>query len=314
MKVVYITLFLCLLLLRPYAFADNNIQNYQKIFNPVYTKDGKLKVAIRSWHNDSNNLMYIVVDPHSFKTFITSAANLTLDKSQKGKIKKLAHTPYWKALNKYNSCSAKQKVNCGAIKSEIVPLEGSFLTIDMCPSSKPFEEEFFLKLVELSDKLCEPIPISLCISGLWVNKHQEELLWFIKQQELRKLQITWVNHSFSHPYYPERPIETNFLLSNQEDFENEILNSEKIMLEHNITPSVFFRFPGLVSNKKLLHKLKSFGLIPLGSNAWLAKGEKVSPGAFILVHGNSNEPAGIKLIMPMLDKLKLLPIESAFGQ
>ncbi len=33
---------------------------------------------------------------------------------------------------------------------------------------------------------------------------------------------------------------------------------------------------------------------------------------FILVHGNSNEKAGIDLIMPMLPELKLLPIEKAF--
>ncbi|KJV78934.1 hypothetical protein RMAECT_0691 [Rickettsia rhipicephali str. Ect] len=52
------------------------------------------------------------------------------------------------------------------------------------------------------------------------------------------------------------------------------------------------------------------GFIPLGSNVWLAKGEKVQNGSFILVHGNSNKKAGIDLIMPMLPKL--LPIEKAF--
>lgn len=60
-------------------------------------------------------------------------------------------------------------------------------------------------------------------------------------------------------------------------------------------------------------KLKSFGLIPLGSNCWLAKGEKVTNGAFILVHGNSNEPEEIKIIMPIIDNLNLLPIENAFS-
>ncbi|KJV97693.1 hypothetical protein RAMDARK_0198 [Rickettsia amblyommatis str. Darkwater] len=32
-------------------------------------------------------------------------------------------------------------------------------------------------------------------------KHTEEFLWLLKQQENGYLQITWVNHSFSHPYF-----------------------------------------------------------------------------------------------------------------
>ena len=311
---------LCLLFLKPYASGSHDysqIQNYQNIFIPVYVQDNKIKVAIRSWYNYSNKLMYILVDPYSLKTSIISAVDLTFDSTQadkKAAMQKLKNTPYLKALDKYTNCNGKQIANCGATNSEIIKLDGSFLTIDMCPSSKNFEKEFFLKLVELSDKLHRPIPISLCISGLWVERHEHEFLWLKKQQDLGKLQITWVNHSFSHPYSKDKPLENNFLLSNQENFEDEILNTEKIILEHGIIPSVFFRFPGLISNNALLSKLKTFGLIPLGSNAWLAKGEKVTPGAFILVHGNGNEPTGIEQIIPILDQLKLLPIESAFMQ
>lgn len=315
---VYIVL--CLILLKPDASVSHDysqIQNYQNIFIPVYDQDNKLKVAIRSWRDYSNNLMYILVDPYSLKTSIISAADLTFDITQtdkKAAMQKLKNTPYLKALGKYTNCNGKQIANCGATNSKITKLDGSFLTIDMCPSSKNFEKEFFIKLVALSDKLHRPITISLCISGLWVERHENEFLWLKKQQDLGKLQITWVNHSFSHPYYKDKPIEENFLLSNQQNFEDEILSTEKIMLEHGIIPSVFFRFPGLISNNALLSKLRTFGLIPLGSNAWLAKGEGVTPGAFILVHGNSNEPKGIELIIPMLDELKLLPIESAFIQ
>ena len=314
-----------LLFLGSYAFASdysNKIQNYHKIFTPVYIQDNKIKVAIRSWYNDANELMYILVDPYSLKTSITPVADLTPYNIQTGQkttvskdnMQKLKDTPYLKALNQYTHCNAMQRENCGATKNETTKLDGFFLTIDMCPSSKNFEKDFFQKLVILSDKLHRPIPISLCISGLWVVRHEDELLWFKKQQDLGKLQITWVNHSFSHPYYKDKPIADNFLLSNQQNFEDEVLQAEKIMLKHSITPSVFFRFPGLVSNNTLLSKLKSLGLIPLGSNAWLAKGEKITPKAFILVHGNGNEPAGIKLILPMLDNLKLLPIKNAFVQ
>ncbi len=209
------------------------------------------------------------------------------------------------------SSSSSIQQNYGATSS-MYKVKGQFLTIDMCPSSKSFEEDFFKKLVELSSKLNKPIPIAICVSGLWINKHTEEFLWLLKQQENGYLQITWVNHSFSHPYFKDKPLEDNFLLSNKQDFENEVLEAGKILVSYNIAPSPFFRFPGLVSDQTLIEKLKDLGFIPLGSNAWLAKGEKVQDGSFILVHGNSNEKAGIDLIMPMLPELKLLPIEKAF--
>jgi len=45
-----------------------------------------------------------------------------------------------------------------------------------------------------------------------------------------------------------------------------------------------------------------YGLIPLGTNAWLAKGEKPENGSVILIHGNKNEPYGIKLMKQVLEK------------
>lgn len=147
--------------------------------------------------------------------------------------------------------------NYGATHS-MYEVKGQFLTIDMCPSSKSFEEEFFNKLVELSVKLNKPIPIAICVSGLWINKHEEEFLWLIQQQEKGYLQITWVNHSFSHPYFKNKPLANNFLLSNKEDFESEVLEAGKVLVSHNIAPSPFFRFPGLVSDQTLIEKAKRF--------------------------------------------------------
>lgn len=87
------------------------------------------------------------------------------------------------------------------------------------------------------------------------------------------------------------------------NLDTEILLTEQYLLEHNQTPSVFFRFPGLVSNTLLLNQLKKFGLIPLSADAWLAKDEQVSPGGIVLVHGNGNEPLGIRLVTPLLNSL-----------
>ncbi|WP_410521661.1 polysaccharide deacetylase family protein [Candidatus Tisiphia endosymbiont of Nemotelus uliginosus] len=311
----------CLGIAKSYATTENKIeiQDYKKIFIPVYTSAGKIKIAIRTYYT-GNQLFFVLVDPYSLKTCVASATSLSYrypqNIEQQGgsryfNIQQLNDTPYLQALNKYTNASCERYNNCGATQSD--RLQEHFLTIDMCPSSKQFEREFFLKLIKLSDKLHKTIPISLCVSGLWIVKHTEEFLWLKEQHHKGKLQITWVNHSFSHPYYRDLPIENNFLLFNKDSFEDEILETEKILLQYNIVPTPFFRFPGLISDKTLLEKLRSFGLITLGSNCWLAKGEQITPGAFILVHGNSNEPEGIKIIMSIIDRLNLLPIENAFS-
>lgn len=293
-------------------YANEKIVNYKSIFLPVITSDKQTKIAIRSYLNNSKKY-FVLVDSNSFRTSIVSYNQVKLPKNkieQQNLLKKLNNTPYIKALNKYTNPPYILQ-NYGATHSTY-EIKGQFLTIDMCPSSKSFEEEFFNKLVELSIKLDSAVPITICVSGLWINKHTEEFLWLIKQQKNGHFQITWVNHSFSHPYFKDKPFENNFLLSNKEDFENEVLKTEKILVSYNIAPSPFFRFPGLVSDQTLVNKLKNFGYIPLGSNAWLAKGEKSQNGSFILVHGNSNEKPGIELIIPMLPELKLLPLQEAF--
>jgi hypothetical protein len=85
----------------------------------------------------------------------------------------------------------------------------------------------------------------------------------------------------------------------------EILRTEQAMLEHGMVPSVFFRFPGLVSSRELFDRVVAHGLVPVGSDAWLAKGQGPAEGSIVLVHGNGNEPIGIE------DFLRLLRTERA---
>ncbi len=87
-------------------------------------------------------------------------------------------------------------------------------------------------------------------------------------------------------------------------------------------PSPFFRFPGLVSDRQLIENLRDLHLIPVGSNAWLAKGESPQMGSVILVHANGNEPDGIRRLFSFYDKQRkafrrgstaLLPLREAFS-
>jgi len=281
------------------------INDYRNTFMPLQDNHNQLNIAIRSYNRNSIHY-FVVVDPYTLKTKVIKASD-TKPYSASNAFK---GTPYIKALYRYTSPPYKLQ-NYGAT-SALYKTNGVFLTVDMCPSTKKFEKHFFKKLLYLYKKNQVAVPMALCVSGLWMTKHKEEFAWLKKQYFLGKLDITWVNHSFSHPYIPGAPYENNFLLRNQENFEQEVLETEKVLLENHLVPSVFFRFPGLISNEKLIKNLKKMSLIPIGSDAWLAKGESILPGSFILVHGNGNEPKGIEIIMPLLSDFNLLPIQEAF--
>jgi hypothetical protein len=140
------------------------------------------------------------------------------------------------------------------------------------------------------------------VSGLWIKRHADDLIWLKNQAATGRVAITWVNHSFTHPYDPSASLEKNFLLSPKTDFLSEVLSLESLLLEQGLTPSPFFRFPGLVSNRRLIEQLRDLSLIPIASNAWLAKGESPQPGSIILIHANGNEPEGINLLQSFFNE------------
>lgn len=295
--------FLTIIFLLPTTevFAENlpTITNYSSVFI-AGTAKGKLEIAIRSFSQASKDY-YLVVDPQNLTTAILPVADFqknTQSLMNNTTAVALSKTLYFRALEEYTS-SPYPLANDGLRHADHA-VKGYFLTIDMCPSTKPFEKNFFNELVHLADKYQQPIPVALAMSGLWIVHHGAEFNWLVAQQTAGKLQITWVNHSWHHAYKPQLTLNKNFLLMKGSNFVSEVLGMEKILLAHGQLPSVFFRFPGLISDGKLILELRSLGLIPLGTDAWLAKDETPKPGSIILVHGNSNEPEGIKKIMPIL--------------
>ena len=183
----------------------------------------------------------------------------------------------------------------GPIKS-LRSKQGYLLTVDLCAKSKTkgrkFEDKFFEYLVELSIKTHKPTPVFIAVTGIWIEKEPENFAKLQALKKQRKLEIIWVNHSFSHPINNGQ-----FLTKKKVEFEQEVLRLEKLLLEKGEVPSAFFRFPGLTFNKELLSKLRKLSLIALDANAWLAKGEKPLPGSIILLHGNGNERKGIEIFL-----------------
>ncbi len=172
---------------------------------------------------------------------------------------------------------------------------GMTLTTDLCPSSKHgFERRLYQALI---DHFSHPVPVTLFISGRWIAHHKKALAQLSRWDQERKLSITWGNHTYTHPYHPGKPLKHNFVLSPGYNIEADTLKLEQTLLERGIVPSIFFRFPGLVSDQKSIDTIRHLGLIPIGSDAWLAKGQKPTEGSIILVHGNKNEPKGVDLLL-----------------
>ncbi|MCR9191302.1 MAG: hypothetical protein NXI01_01400 [Gammaproteobacteria bacterium] len=300
-----------------------SITNYQAIFTPCYHQDA-FRIAIRSY--DREGLGYfLLVDPDNFETSIVLKGDIQHRKQNVGPgeigyytQQAIKETPYGLGLDKVMSTS--HPIQNDGITHAMRPCDAKqvFLTIDLCPSKRVFEEAFFKKLAAMGTAAGKPIPIAICITEFWRTLHQEEFAYLLKQQHIGTLDITWVNHSATHLYYHDRTspegLAENFLLDPRTNLTYELFEIEKALIMSGQLPSVFFRAPGLVTDKALIDKINSMGLITLGADAWLAKDQTPESGSIILVHGNSNEPAGIAPMMTYLedDTFDFLPLQAAF--
>ena len=239
--------------------------------------------------------MQLSVDTKTLRTSIHSPVK-TIGSSCDGLTYQLK--PYFKLLKK--SASAPYPLQNDGMK---YTKRGVTLTTDLCPSSKSgFEGRLYKGVI---NNFQNPVPITLFITGRWIVKHRASFEQFKRWQNEGKLDITWGNHTYKHTYYPKRPLEHNFVLSSGYKLKNDALNLEKILITNGVTPSVFFRFPGLVSDHKSIDIIRKLGLIVIGSNTWIAKGQRNKNGSIILVHGNKNEPRGVTMLLGDMKKKKI---------
>ena len=145
-----------------------------------------------------------------------------------------------------------------------------------------------------------PFPVTLFITKRWILRHFKAFMELKEWQKKGLLDITWANHTAYHRYDKKSPLKHNFVLLPKEHLVNDILNLEVTLLNYGVIPSPFFRFPGLVSDRKSVEIVKRLGLIIIGSDSWLAKGQLPKEGSIILVHGNKNEPQGVVLLLQLL--------------
>ena len=168
---------------------------------------------------------------------------------------------------------------------------GSYFTGDLCPSRRPMDRAFLATL----EGQQTPTPIALSISGYWLLRHFQDYRWLLDEQARGALAITWTNHTYTHPYRKGLAAGENFLLLPDVDPDREILETERLLIANGQTPSLFFRFPGLISSSPLMQAVRRHHLISLGADAWLALNQKPRDGSVILVHPNGNEELGLKI-------------------
>lgn len=295
--------------------AARRISHYHAVFIPFTDEAGSLRAAIRRYRQGGDE-RFLVLNPYSFELSETNGA-MVLSAPPAGN-DAWSKTPFSQALARHTA--PPYPLQNDGLREADHPVAGFFLTADLCPAKHPLDRRLFEATAALP--LQKPVPVTLMVSGLWIRRHAADLAWLKNQATTGRVAITWGNHSFTHAYDPAAPLERNFLLSQKTDFVSELLSLEILLLEEGVTPSPFFRFPGLISNRHLIEQLRDLSLIPIGSNAWLAKDESPRPGSVILVHANGNEPEGISRLQSFFSAHResfrrgssaLLPLREAFA-
>ncbi len=273
-----------------------NIKRYQVSY-ALATRGGEKCVAMRSFNNEGKKYL-LLVNPQTLNTWVDEANQYTLSKLAIGNVQAIfSRSAYVKTMDL--AIQRDQGLQNAGIDHALPHEKGIVLTIDLCPSHKALDRVIFQSLINAFKGIKQPIPLAISVSGKWMLKHQSDLDWLKSLVAQKVLDITWINHSYNHEVN-QLPLAENFLLAKNTDLDVEVLDNEQLMLKNGLTPSVFFRFPGLVSSQKVVEKIVSYGLIPVGSDAWLAKGQAAQAGSIVLIHGNGNEEIGVQDFIKLL--------------
>jgi hypothetical protein len=297
-------LLLFIALLFSISLSGQTISDYQSYYALAFTLKTKQPYVVLRKFIQNGKTHYLAVDPFNFSSSIFEAQKLDIRSvgSFSDIASKLEHTPYIKSLKLVKAND--QAVQDAGITHLSPTGKGVFLTIDLCPSQRPLDRVVFSEIIEEFGNVESPVPLAISITGVWIKKHPDDLVWLKKLIRRNKIAVLWINHTYNHRTSKKLPLTKNFMLEKGTNIPFEILENEKLMIEMNLLPSVFFRFPGLVSDTDIFNRVTGFGLIPVGSDAWLAKNQTPTGGSIVLIHANGNEPYGIKKFVELIKSEK----------
>ncbi len=262
--------------------------------------DKKTCVILRKFRM-GNQTYYLTVNPQDLITQIRPSKEL---KATEAPLVKIEET-YKDSLFSKTVDDAERHSDLlqdAGITRSLPRQTGVNLTIDLCPSARPLDRNLFMDLIKEFGVVETPVPIAVSLTGVWMEGHPDDLAWLLDLVKQGRISILWINHSYHHRSGSNLPLKRNFLLEKGTNINFEVLQTEAKMIEHGIVPSVFFRFPGLVSDSKIFQTITNFGLIPVGSDAWLSKNQRPKDGSIVLIHANGNDPIGIKRFLTLIRK------------
>ncbi|OHD67944.1 MAG: hypothetical protein A2W19_06765 [Spirochaetes bacterium RBG_16_49_21] len=281
--------------------ADHaTVRNYRPFTTELYTKDKKLaRIALRRFIGKGKEY-YLAVNPDTLESELAPVGKYLFLKRSLGEMREEhGNRAYFKALA-FSERNSRNLQNAG-----ITHISGHgaavYLTADLCPTRRPLDRALFMRIMNEYGNYHKPVPVALSITGRWMEKHSADLRWLIDLEKNKIISIVWINHTYTHLYKKNLPLSKNFLLNKTAGIDEEILHNEIAMIESGLIPSVFFRFPGLISNREAFLKITGLGLIPVGSDAWLGKNQWPKQGSIILVHANNQELVGMKRLAGLIN-------------
>ncbi|MBF0180651.1 MAG: polysaccharide deacetylase [Magnetococcales bacterium] len=255
-------------------------------------KEGRSLLVLREFERDGAHRL-VMLDPVTLATAIADAADLP---SPVDPPATYPASPYAQALARQTD-PPHPLINAG-LRRAVHPGKGFCLSIDLCPSPRPMDYPLFEAL--LASPLPRPMPVAIAVSGGWIRRHPDDFAWLLAHHRPDAFAITWINHTLSHFYARDRHNADNFLLAPGSDPVCEALGLEWLLIHNGVTPTPFFRFPGLVSNQELMLTLTAMGLLVVGCDAIMADGDPIRDGGILLLHGNGNEPRGVQRFLRLL--------------
>ena len=272
----------------PFRLADKAIvQSYTPVLK-LCSAGSERKVAVREMQLGDKAAL-LVADPETLRTELQWSSCWTCRDVDENEI---ADTRLMRSIVK--SAEAPGLTKRGFLENAGLTHgagDGLYLTGDLCPSTKPLERAFFTLLADKGPHT----PVALSISGLWLTHHFADYRWLVERQAEGAIDIVWTNHTYHHQFKRGMAPDRNFMLTPGVDADAEILDTERLLIANGQTPSLFFRFPGLISSAPLMQTARQRHLISLGADAWLALRQQPRPGSIVLVHPNGNEPAGLRI-------------------
>lgn len=295
----YFPLLPLLFLIVPSIFGT--IRNYTALTGWGVSPDGADTVIVIRKFMQGTDTAFLAVDPDSCSTAVYNSDSRNFSPASWPEINaRFAATPYVTALRRSGADADSlqdagfRRFHCAKNRIE--------LTIDLCPSRKPLDRIVFSDLIAEIGPAERPVPVAISVTGRWMNTHQNDMQWLTSLADSNKLSILWINHTYNHFTKKGLPLNANFMLEKGVDINSEVMRTEITLLQRGLLPSIFFRFPGLVSNRPIFDKIVGFGLVTVGTDAWLAKGEWPKSGSIVLIHANGNEPLGVRDFISLLKK------------